>query len=260
MNISKAIPTHLRTVFYKNPNGCVNDYRSIPRPFFSIAYIQKGGGDFFSNGKRYEARAGDVIFIPQGTTYLCYWIGDPGVEFLSCHFSFVPGNPWANRSFEMQKIKGDDKVLEFLSVMEMHRKDPNAAWLQLSRFFSLLEWLEPRLIYETIPSLDPRMQAAEEYIHANFEKSFTVEELATHCHMSESHFFALFRKTYGMSPITYKNQISIRHAQQMLEDRPELSVEEISDLAGFSSSSYFRRVFREVTGISPRAYRKNPTV
>ena len=260
MNLSKAIPTHLRTVFYQNSNGYVNDYRSIPRPLFSMAYIRKGGGDFISNGKKHEVRAGDVIFIPQGVTYISYWIGDPSVEFLSCHFSFAPGNSWANRSFEMQKIKGDDEVLAHLLTMEAHRKDPRSVWLQLSHFFSLLEWLEPRLVYETLPSLDPRMQAAEEYIHANFEKSFTVEELATHCHMSESHFFSLFRKTYGMSPITYKNQIAINHAQQLLEDRPTLSIEEISDLAGFSSSSYFRRVFREVTGQSPRAYRKNPTV
>ncbi|MBE6628720.1 MAG: AraC family transcriptional regulator [Ruminococcaceae bacterium] len=260
MNLSKAIPTHLRTVFYQNSNGYVNDYRSNPRPLFSIAYIQKGGGDFYSNGKKHEVRAGDVIFIPRGTTYISYWIGDPRVEFLSCHFSFAPGNPWANRSFEMQKIKGDSEVLAYLSVMEAHRKDPESAWLQLSRFFLLLEWLEPRLRYETRPSIDSRMQTAAEYIHANFEKSFTVEELATHCHMSESHFFALFRKTYGVSPITYKNQIAISYAQQMLEERSELSVEEISDLAGFSSSSYFRRVFREVTGQSPRAYRKNPTV
>ena len=260
MNISKAIPTHLRTVFYRNPNGYVNDYQNLPRPLFSIAYIKKGGGDFFSDGKKYEVRKGDMIFIPQGTTYICYWIGDPCVEFLSCHFSLAPGSPWANRSFKMQKLKGDEVALAHLSVMEAHRKDPDSAWLQLSHFFSLLEWMEPRLTYELLPSPDPRMQTAAEYIHANFDKSFTVAELAIHCHMSESHFFALFRKTYGMSPITYKNQISIRHAQQMLEDRPELSVEEISDLAGFSSSSYFRRVFREVTGISPRAYRKNPTV
>ena len=55
-------------------------------------------------------------------------------------------------------------------------------------------------------------------------------------------------------------EASMADAQQLLEDRPALSIEEISDLAGFSSSSYFRRVFREVTGQSPRAYRKNPTV
>ena len=260
MNLSKAAPSHLRAVCYRNPNGCVNDYRSLPRPFFSIAYIQKGGGDFVSDGKRHEVREGDVIFIPQGITYIGYWKGEPCAEFLSCHFSFAPGNPWANRSFKMQKIKGDCEVCTYLSEMEAHRKDPNGTWLQLSRFFSLLEWIEPRLTYEELPTLDTRMQTAAEYIHANFEKSFTVEELATHCHMSESHFFALFRKTYGISPIIYKNRIAVGHAQQMLEERPELSVEEISDLAGFSSSSYFRRVFREVTGISPREYRKNPMV
>ena len=38
---------------------------------------------------------------------------------------------------------------------------------------------------------------------------------------------------------------------------PDLSVEEISDRLGFSSPSWFRKVFREQNGCTPTFYRKN---
>ena len=260
MNLSKASPTHFRVARYQQWNGSVNDYQNIPRPAFSIAYMEKGGGEILSNGKKILIKEGDVLFIPCGATYRSLWLGDPRVCFVSCHFSPPVSSPLDKKAFAVQALRGNGEVHDLLLWLLEHKNDSTVAFGAASRFFALLEWIEPQLDYQSLPEPDPRLQAAAEYIHANYQKSFTVETLATHCHMSESYFFALFRKTYGISPIVYKNRIAIGHAQQMLEDRLDLSVEEISDLTGFSSSSYFRRVFREVTGTSPRAYRKNPTV
>ena len=260
MNFSKASPAYFRVVRYLHQNGNINDYERIPRPVFSIAYIEKGGGEFVSLGKKFEAEEGDVVFIPYGSTYRSAWKGRPEAQFISCHFSPIVSGPFAEKVFEVQRVRGDEQVHEWMQWMLAHRNDTTQIFGMEARFFALLEWIEPQLAYQSLPMSDPRLQTAAEYIHANYQKNFSVEVLATHCHMSESHFFALFRKTYGVSPITYKNRIAIGHAQQLLEERPALSIEEISDLTGFSSSSYFRRVFRSITGTSPRAYRKNPTV
>ena len=43
MNFSKASPAYFRVVRYLHQNGNINDYQRIPRPVFSIAYIEKGG-------------------------------------------------------------------------------------------------------------------------------------------------------------------------------------------------------------------------
>ena len=260
MNLSKASPTRFRAVRYLQRNGSVNDYQSIPRPVFSIAYMEQGGGEITSNGKKFAVKEGDVLFIPYGSTYLATWRGEPLAQFISCHFSPPVSGFLAEKVFAVQGVRGTEEIYGQMLWMLEHKNDSTVAFGAASRFFALLEWIEPQLDYQSLPEPDPRLQTAAEYIHANYQKSFTVETLAAHCHMSESYFFALFRKTYGSSPIVYKNRIAIGHAQQMLEDRLDLSVEEISDLTGFSSSSYFRRVFREVTGTSPRAYRKNPTV
>ena len=58
-----------------------------------------------------------------------------------------------------------------------------------------------------------------------------------------------------MTPISYKNYISIQNAEKLLLTT-DFSMEEISEKLGFHSSSYFRRTFRAFTGKSPREYRK----
>jgi transcriptional regulator GlxA family with amidase domain len=45
----------------------------------------------------------------------------------------------------------------------------------------------------------------------------------------------------------------------MIVNRPDLSVDEISLAVGFESSTYFRRVFKLITGKNPRDYRKLKT-
>ena len=81
--------------------------------------------------------------------------------------------------------------------------------------------------------------------------------LASLCGLSESHFYARFRRATGLTPIEYKNRVAISSAGRILIDEPEVPVEEVSARMGFASSSYFRRVFARIAGCPPRDYRKN---
>jgi AraC-like DNA-binding protein len=60
-----------------------------------------------------------------------------------------------------------------------------------------------------------------------------------------------------LSPIAYKNQLCIDQAAQILLSGSKKSIEEISSELGFESATYFRRVFKQYTGISPRMFRQN---
>lgn len=75
--------------------------------------------------------------------------------------------------------------------------------------------------------------------------------------MSEAYFYVKFREYMKMTPIEYKNQAAIAFAKEMLVYNPSMPIEEISEAAGFESGIYFRRVFRTLTGMSPKEYRKN---
>lgn len=59
-----------------------------------------------------------------------------------------------------------------------------------------------------------------------------------------------------MTPIEYKNNLCIKYAITQLASTEKKSIEEISAKIGFESSTYFRRVFKDITKRTPREYRQ----
>jgi len=98
-----------------------------------------------------------------------------------------------------------------------------------------------------------KISDAVRYIEDNYTKNFDVSELSDLCYMSQAHFFRLFKKEMGMTPIEYKNKLRIERAKYFLSEN-ECSVTEISDLLGFESVYYFSRFFKKYTGVPPSEY------
>ncbi|MDN8589831.1 AraC family transcriptional regulator [Paenibacillus sp. 11B] len=72
--------------------------------------------------------------------------------------------------------------------------------------------------------------------------------------MSRGHFFELFRKSTGYSPIQYMNHFRIGRAKHDLQ-HTTLSITQIAEKYHFSSVHYFSRLFHQLTGQAPRQYR-----
>ncbi|QOS78185.1 helix-turn-helix domain-containing protein [Paenibacillus sp. JNUCC31] len=72
--------------------------------------------------------------------------------------------------------------------------------------------------------------------------------------MSRGHFFELFRKSTGYSPIQYMNRLRIGLAKDDLL-HTTLSITQIAEKYHFSSVHYFSRLFHRLTGQTPRQYR-----
>lgn len=85
-----------------------------------------------------------------------------------------------------------------------------------------------------------------------------VEELARGAHMSAGYLSREFRRIYCESPYSYLMTRRIERAMTLLR-RGELSVTDICFAVGFSSLGTFSTRFSELVGVSPRAYRDDPT-
>jgi two-component system response regulator YesN len=66
----------------------------------------------------------------------------------------------------------------------------------------------------------------------------------------------IFKKATGMSIGTYLNETRLQFALTYLKTS-NFSVNDISDILGFSSPSFFYKKFREKYGITPNDYRTN---
>jgi AraC-like DNA-binding protein len=80
--------------------------------------------------------------------------------------------------------------------------------------------------------------------------------VADHCGISESGLYALFKKQLGKTPNDIRAEALCQKAIGLLTTTNK-SVQEISDMVGFSSTSYFRKVLRKYTGKTPLGIRKD---
>ncbi len=89
-------------------------------------------------------------------------------------------------------------------------------------------------------------------------RNWTVDEMATLAHMSNSTLFRVFRKATGSTPMDYLIRARIHEALRLLRetDKP---ITEIALNCGFSDSNYFSRQFRRLTGQTPTSNRNTGT-
>ena len=125
----------------------------------------------------------------------------------------------------------------------------------LSCILRLISYLD---IYqlETIPAPTDFTAKTLEYINNHVRDNITVDEICAAIHMSKYHFCRRFKEAMNMTAMDYILKTRLTLAKHMLV-KESTSVTLISEACGFSSISYFCRVFKNDTGMTPQEYRRN---
>lgn len=92
------------------------------------------------------------------------------------------------------------------------------------------------------------------YVHEHYREPITVESLSTYLSISKSECFRYFKQFTGTSPIDYINNYRLSQAALLLKNTDN-SVTDICIFCGFSTSSYFGKIFKQKYGLSPSQYR-----
>ena len=92
-------------------------------------------------------------------------------------------------------------------------------------------------------------------IEANLETSISIADLARSVRLGRSRFSRAFKTTFGASPQKYIVERRVGRAQKIMLTSDE-SLCQVAISCGFSDQSHFSRVFRQVTGDSPFAWRR----
>lgn len=249
---------------YDYKSGHICDFSHAPRPHFCMGLILKGSGKFeFKNAEKKEyvtVSKGDIIFIPITSRYISYWSGSPDVCYISFHFYLSSENEISEKNnFKIQKVTlSDFEALkdDFIFAFNNYNSGSAEKFTTLGIFYKILGRVLPLLSAYSPKQLDRRIEKAIEYINLHSESAISIPKLAEMCNLSTSHFYNKFKQETGLTPIDYKNRILINRASKLLICNKELSIEEISGALGFSSTTYFRRIFKSFTGKSPLIYRK----
>ena len=155
---------------------------------------------------------------------------------------------------------------EFQAVFELVRKmedeqtsaaeDSDAMISAL--FMQLILLLGRSAVSAGITRKRPQYSRVDELVDEITEHSarkWTRTEMAKMAGMSLSTLTRHFRERTGVSPLEYLIRVRLKKASVLLQN-PELGLAEIADMAGFTDSNYFCRLFRKYFGISPGKYRQ----
>ena len=92
-------------------------------------------------------------------------------------------------------------------------------------------------------------------IKNSFNLNINVKKLAKKINMSESAFYAHFKKVTSMSPIQFQKKIRLEEAKEMLLNK-NLEISQVAFDVGYESPSQFSREYSRMFGFSPTAHRK----
>jgi len=105
------------------------------------------------------------------------------------------------------------------------------------------------------PHADSVVRSCEQWLSANFLESAALHQLVEQVNIPERTLKRRFKAATGSSLIEYLQNLRIEEAKHLLESG-KMPVDNISVSAGYEDPSFFRRLFKRSTGLTPSQYRR----
>lgn len=134
---------------------------------------------------------------------------------------------------------------------------------QLSRLGSLddiLQWLNSfcdkictLLTERKEKRSDKFVHMAKRYIHEHYNEKLTLSDIADYLKISSGYLSTSFSNYMNQTVSDYIAEVKIEHAKELI-DSGQYLIYEIANQLGFENAYYFSKVFKKVTGMSPKNY------
>jgi AraC-like DNA-binding protein/ligand-binding sensor protein len=98
------------------------------------------------------------------------------------------------------------------------------------------------------------LRKAERFIWENYTRKISLQEIAAAAGLSAPYFSTIFKEEMGENLSSYLNRLRVEKARHMLAET-DLTLTEIASSCGFEDQSWFSKIFKSFTGISPGKYR-----
>ncbi|MDQ8733085.1 response regulator [Paenibacillus sp. LHD-38] len=103
-------------------------------------------------------------------------------------------------------------------------------------------------------STEEIVRRVQQFLRDNFQKEVSLEQIARNFNFNASYLSKLFIKHTGELPSRYLMALRINEAKYLLANRRHLSVKEVGEQVGYPDQFYFSRIFKQMTGCTPKDY------
>lgn len=218
-----------------------------------LLIVKNSGKSIYTVGNReYVADSDRILFIPRGVEYSLY-VGKAGlctvIEFDV--LSEIPDKP---REFYTD---GDEDVAA--TVKNLLRcwtlRGPAYRSKCLSELYELITQISGiQSFSDSLAGKYGMIHRSVKYIESHYSRQdLYTPMLAEMSGMGETYYRSIFTAVFGVAPTRYIQQYRVDKAKELLVNSAG-SVEDIAVAVGFANSSYFCKVFKSVTGMTPSEY------
>ncbi len=257
------------------------NWRNVNSPFTRLYYVTEGAARILLPTGIQELKPDHLYLVPSFTThsYLCdthfvhYYLhiyeDHQSESSILEDFSFPTEIPAGD--LELPLIK---RLCGINPTMQLPQSDPTSydnnptlikniiknkqrTFCDKVESRGIVYQLMARFLKDAQPKAeinDDRIQKVLSYIRKNIYKTIDIDSLATISCLSKDHFIRLFKKEVNNTPLQYINQKKIEKAQLILIT-DSIPVKNISYLLAYEDHSYFNRLFKKLTGVTPQQYR-----
>lgn len=219
-------------------------------------------------------RKGQTLFIDSRIPHQTLAETDP-CAYILLQFSpedFEPGNRQgknfarylygiSHQQEQSVRLIEDSEITRVICAMwdEYTEKKEGAGKFILSHLYYLMGWLERKGYLSAQSPFDEqaiqKLAPVLEYIDQNYGKQELSLETVSHVlGLNPAYFCRTFKRATGHGFTEYLNNVRIAKSEALLRDT-SLSILDISLEVGFSSVSYFNRVFKKIKNCTPSVYR-----
>ena len=225
-------------------------------------YIHSNGGSLVCADRIFPLEEGSLVFIAAGAYH--YTMPDEPQTYDRSKAFVTP-----QQLHRVMELLSDDPLSRFFAnkafvyarVEETDREEVERLFcpeeeeaLLYAKLLQLLFFLKKHAV-DSAATPTGFLSRAIEHIHKNISAPLDVDSICAAINISKYHFCRQFKKATGMTVMAYLLKTRIVLAAEELK-KTDLPVSEISENLGFSSLSYFCRVFKQERGVTPLQYRK----
>lgn len=258
------------------------NWKNVNSPFTRLYYVTEGSAQIELPDGIYTLSPKHMYFIPAFTIHTNICKSNFVHYYLHIYEDHYSDNDWLDHWKFPVEIEATDldlalfkRLCEINPHMTLQKSDPttydnNPTLMQnliKNRQRAFCDKVESRgIVFQLLSRFfkqgqskiemeDNRIAKTVLYIRKHLNEAIELEKLAEISCLSKDHFIRLFKKELGTKPLQYINQKKIEKAQLLLITE-ELAVKEIAFQLAFDDYSYFNRLFKKTTGVTPQEYRR----
>lgn len=254
--------------------------------FVEIAFIAKGEGIHKIGELTQPCKSGEIYIINHDVPHQFIAENQSELEIYNCvfkpsffDFSMIDSKIFFDITYGfLIKIIGNEKMLKtpkitllgdsFQKVFTLYQEMLYEYSMKDEGYLEILKGELIRLIVyilramknmikesDTHSKKDHLIEKSIDYIHSNFSKDLTLEELSMQAFLSRSHFCRLFKEYTGITVKEFMRRIRINEACRLLSTTNK-KIADIAYEVGYNDNKNFSFLFKKLVGKTPKEYRK----